>query len=408
MTLSVAHASELKGLATYTHLNEPLYIAGIYAEAGKTTPQQWTDAEGNRVMEFRFVAERVSPRTFARVFLERVLGNNPNGGADSYQQEMQRLLPFVRQEFQRGDNLKFIAQADNTRLLINGVEQARFSRPGLFNLILNAWIGERLSGQTFYRDLTSPVKDELLAQYNVLIASGERQNWAEQLASSEGDKTPTQVADNSSASSAKKSTAKVATPVEPPVTKSTQVVDTKKSESRATEKKAATKRNNEAKASNTRNTASQKPVEKKETPKPQPKKEVAETKPEPRASQPPAAKKNASELSPLLQDLLDDYLAELKSSIENKASPRPPRTVRKVSKVDLIANVSVDQNGKVTSVSFVGDEFDDAILAAVTEELQRLTTLPKAPDVLPLDTYQVTTKFNFGKCKRPTSVWICF
>lgn len=391
LSSSFAMATELQGLATYTHLNEPLYIAGVYAESGQNSPEKWLQGKGTRTMEFRFVAERVSPRTFARVFLERVLVNNP-GATEAYQEDMQTILMFVRQEYQRADNLKFVASGDSVRLIINGVEQTNIEHQGLFNLILNAWIGERLSGQSFYRDLTGSIQDNLLSEYNVLIASEARQGWAEQLASRLGG-----------------------VPVSEPVTavaqKQSPVVNPPRS---ATTKPTVAQAKPQQKPTTTpletRKQPEVKPAVVETKPTPKPKAKPRSTPPQQVASieKTPNTKSQANALSPLLVDLRDDYLAELKSSIENKAAPRPPRTVRKISKEDLVAEVTVNADGQVVTVNYRGDEFDEAVLAAVTEELQRLTTLPKAPEVLPLKEYTVTTSFSFAKCKRPTSVWICF
>ncbi|NVJ60466.1 MAG: chalcone isomerase family protein [Gammaproteobacteria bacterium] len=374
-------SSELRALSTFVHLNEPIYVAAIYTQENASDPEGWLNSKGNRSMELRFIPARLSSRMFARVFLERILVNNAPDDVASYQSELQQILTFIRQDYRRGDRIRFDAPAKGSLTMkVNGSVVAEIKRPGFFNLLLRGWVGEKLKLQNFYRELVSPVAPALEQEFAELSIADGRQAWAKEMIGNKPSLTDSQVAENS-------------TP-EPKVQSKPKI--TPKKEVEAPKPKPQPKQ------------VVSKPVQKEVT-KPKPavtetKKEVS--KPKEEDEEPPVAQIAA--LNPLLEDLKSDYLIELKNAIETRATPRPPRTLRKVSRDDLVAQVTVNREGQVTNVAYASGDFPDKLKDAVTDELNRLTTLPTPPEVLVEKSYTVETIFNFGKCKRPAAVWICF
>jgi flagellar biosynthesis GTPase FlhF len=425
-------ATELRALAEYTELNIPIFYAALHHSKPIDNPELWYQPEGNRVMEFRFIADRLSVRSFSRSVLERILVTNHESQVNQYQDEIQQFMSLIRQPYVTGDRLIIRNnQGENVVVSVNDVEMLTFDDSGVFNLFLNMWLGEKLRSQSFYRDLTAPPSPELIAQYANVKTSSQRMAWAQSLkqalfsnttavASNDNDRSDSTEAKSSKTANQRSEVAK-ANPKAKPTSDSAKVLAKSETKTRSTSANQ-TKSNNKTvtqaepkanpKPSRQENSVNESRGEKAHAESSRKasaadsseQQSVAKTVP---ANKPEKAPQS-TKLSPLLQELKNDYLADLQEKIRLSANPRPPITVRKVPQQDIEVEVTVLNDGTVDKVTFKDDTASDDLKSAITYEVSRLKSLPKPPELLNTSSNTVVVSFNFAKCRRTPSAWLCF
>ncbi len=382
-------SDNLQALAEFKTLSIPLYYASIYQDSQVTAPVQYLDNRANRSLEYRFIADQHSARTFSRIFLERIMANNDRSHLSHYAEDIQQLVQLLRHSYKTGDRIQ-VHYTPNAAIIvtINNTEVARFEKTGLFNILINAWLGENLSSETFYRELTGPVMPDTLSNFRALKLEQQRQVWAASLQPQvEANQEVASASVPPTKTTSSKKTKKKVEPVKPkePVTRTAidSVAD------KIAEKPNIEPRQSTPEVHETVTTVQQSVVD---TP----------------SQQPILTDEQKTAIDTLLTNLELEFAEELKESIHRKTNLRPPLRLRKIGKQDLLVSITVDASGAVSNITMKDNPHGELMAEHALEELNKLDSLPQLPKLLEKKNYTVDINFNFAKCKRTPSAWLCF
>ncbi|WP_144395232.1 chalcone isomerase family protein [Pleionea sediminis] len=390
--LTWAKQSDLQALARFEKLSTPIYYAAIYMDTKANSTPELLDNTKARMMEYRFIDDILSSRTFSRIFLERIVANNDREFLSHHIADIRQLVELIRQEYKKGDRIQVVYEPSKpVIIMINNAVVAEFQQQGFFNVLMNSWVGNTLNSETFIKQLIAEPNKDALKKFNRLELDSRRSRWAKSLPTLKPDTNEKQIAQSDTTEKPK--------PVKREVTKKTSS-NTKKEQPK--KKQVASKPVNK-----TVNKPVKKPVKK------DPPKQIAKTTPQVKKQVTAKPKENKGSarteaMNSLLRELQNEYLEELKDSIVKKANIRPPLKMRRIGREDLVASVSLNKNGDVRSVTLDDNPHGDRMAKVVIDELSNLSDLPKPPPLLEEARFTVSVTFNFGKCKRTPSAWLCF
>lgn len=156
------------GMAEFTELRRPYYIAALYAEEQVTNPDLMLVTQGRRRMEMRVTAESWRARRFSTQWTQAVLINNDPNVLLNFDDTFVQFNNLVDDAFVRGDIIVIDAFKDGTsKVWVGGVEAMSVKTPGFLELLLSKWIGQRPPSSEFKRDIlggqTAPGVEALFA-----------------------------------------------------------------------------------------------------------------------------------------------------------------------------------------------------------------------------------------------------
>lgn len=168
----------LAGLGLHQETGRNIYLGGIYLEREGPTPQNLTEADGERIMEYRVIARRTSIRSLLGGMLlqsEVATGNPPDQATADF---VDRILSAVNSSLYAGDSLEIrLTAQDKTIAMLNGVELVRVSQKSVADYLLMGWVGERGPSTSFRQNLTADQVDpSLLSELEATTYSAKRKN----------------------------------------------------------------------------------------------------------------------------------------------------------------------------------------------------------------------------------------
>lgn len=377
---SLLRAQVSQGYGIYSEGSSQLYIGSLIAPAGPNGPD--LNSVKIKRIELTILVDRMSHRRLKRHFLHRTSINNSQQVIRTNSDEFEYFLSWLNQPFLRGDRLEISQQDREFRFTVNDKLVGAFYSKPLFNILLNAWIGETPPSISFKRHILGQEPNfEAQDMYTELRFSQSRSNIANILkkesleiikskekitgkklnvsligASAVISKVPTM--------SAKKSTAQQTTPKKPIVKKKTasKIKPTKKP-------KQIVKTQPKPKA-----TAKPQPkVVKIATPKPVRIKPRIKSTPKPLTPEEIAAQERIRR---------ENYITTLREHIfehlkygRNSIPPRYNDTLR--------ANISVSRDGKLVSLKFSEQSIFTAINRDIKRSVRRAQPFPTIPKDIP-------------------------
>lgn len=165
---------QLNGLAVQSELRSDWFINGLYLSSKADSADAILSDIGPKRMELKVLADNLSGRRLKRLWIERIRSNNPPSDVLAKAKEVRKFAAVVGQNLEKNDVLTIDYLNDTTVVSINGSQQAKFSG-GLFNLVLNTWVGT-LPPSNEYKSaiLGKSSFDSLLSRYTNISPSSAR------------------------------------------------------------------------------------------------------------------------------------------------------------------------------------------------------------------------------------------
>ncbi len=146
---------QLHGMAEYTQLKRPFYIASLYSTWPKASGDILLQLTGRKRMALK-VTERWTARTFVGQWTQGMLINGREGAANRLAKEFEVFNNLPLNNFIPGDEILIDTYpSGKTAITINGTVAATFNEAEFFELLLGAWIGPKPPTTQFKQDILS-------------------------------------------------------------------------------------------------------------------------------------------------------------------------------------------------------------------------------------------------------------
>jgi protein TonB len=144
----------LNGIASYEKLRKEHYLAALYLEEPSNFPDYVLAMPGKKVMDIRITIDDWSTRSFTSAWTEAMLINNSGAAQNKNKEFIMEFGKLLKDDLKKGDRL-LIAYTPNigSSIVLNGTTLLTTSDDGVFNLLLNTWIGPRPYSSDFKKDL---------------------------------------------------------------------------------------------------------------------------------------------------------------------------------------------------------------------------------------------------------------
>lgn len=172
----------LLGMAGFSELNRPYYIAALYSDAPSSDAELILQTNGRRRMEIRVEATRWSPRRFSQQWTQAVLINNDQALLQKFDDNFVQFNSLLDEPFLRGDHIVVDSFVDgSSSVSVNGVKAFDVARPGFLELLLAKWIGARPPSTDFKNSILGGGALALESEFVALQPSADRvakvQRW---------------------------------------------------------------------------------------------------------------------------------------------------------------------------------------------------------------------------------------
>lgn len=167
----------LNGLAESVELNKERFIAGLYTTNPSSDVNDLLRNDGQRRMELRITANRLSARALSNMWIEGMAINNPSSQLRTESESLSQLVNMIRKSLVQGDILQFDAQAGNgMTVTLNGIQLGRINSDDFFSMVLRTWIGNVPLSSDFKDKLlgAGDVNSDLRSRYEALSPSPQR------------------------------------------------------------------------------------------------------------------------------------------------------------------------------------------------------------------------------------------
>jgi TonB family protein len=121
-----------------------VYLAQLYLEQAASEAEAILASDGRKTMVMTVNAERWSPRAFSRQWSRALITNNDMAQLQQFDREVIQFNDLLGGNLQRGDQLVIARDGSGATVAsVNGQQVMTIEKPGFFELVLAAWIGDR-------------------------------------------------------------------------------------------------------------------------------------------------------------------------------------------------------------------------------------------------------------------------
>ncbi|MBX2857873.1 MAG: TonB family protein [Cellvibrionaceae bacterium] len=166
----------LNGLAVHSELGKEQFIAGLYSSTLSSSAKDILLDQGEKRIEVKIVAERLSSRRFKRLWIEGMAINASAKELAIHSQSMANFSNFLKVKLATGDVFTVDRTAKNTQVSLNGSKLGTIADNTFFDVLLRTWIGPVPLSSDFRSNLLTQGKlnSGLKARYNRIQTSEER------------------------------------------------------------------------------------------------------------------------------------------------------------------------------------------------------------------------------------------
>ncbi len=166
----------LNGLAVHSELGKERFIAGLSVSSLSNQPRSILIAQEDKRIQVRILADRVSARSFKRMWIEGMAINASSAELTDNAQNMADFSNMLKMKLVAGDIFTVDRRGDSVYVILNGVTLGEISDTGFFDLILRTWIGPVPLSSDFRSGLLSAgnIDAALLARFDATVPSDER------------------------------------------------------------------------------------------------------------------------------------------------------------------------------------------------------------------------------------------
>lgn len=166
----------LNGMAVFSELKRPVYLAGLYLESAQSDAQLIIDSDEGKAMELTVTAERWSSRRFSEQMSKALLINTDIEVLKQYDVQVIEFTGVIKDSLEQGDKVIIRrGKKGETIVYVNGTRMLKLDKPGFFEMVLGVWIGNRPPSSDFKAKLLSRRTDpQMMDLYATLGPSPER------------------------------------------------------------------------------------------------------------------------------------------------------------------------------------------------------------------------------------------
>jgi len=375
-TMTVAAAPRLNGLSVHSELGKESFIAALFAETLSDNARSILISNEDKRVQVRIIADRVSARSFKRMWIEGMAINASSEELTENAQYMADFSNMIKIKLTKGDIFTIERSSDSVNVVLNGISLGQINSPGFFDLLLRTWIGPVPLSSDFRDSLLSAgnLDPALLARFDATVPTDERIAAVERVIKSRPTPEP-KIAAVPPVQSNPKPKVTVVAPVVPalPV--------------KAPEPTIAkpTKPTGSSEPSTTVAAATPKPT-------PEPKMATAPTLPPKPEAKPPAS---VSQTALLDADMLEEdeedldftaesllaqqlYIAELKRW-SYKYLTYPRRALERSWEGNVRLSITIDRSGEVTDLVIIEEAKHGTLTKAAEKAVRKASPFPAVP-----------------------------
>ncbi len=171
-SLFFSHSShaDLNGMSVFDTFGKDKYIAALYLDAPTDSSESAMQQSDSAVMEFLIVDRSISRRGMARLWAESVSINADDEQLEKHASELAAMTNLIKGRLVTGDKLRVKNTIEGIALELNDVALGEIESQGLFDLLLQTWIGEVPPSTKFREQLLAAgqINSDLLSRFNAL------------------------------------------------------------------------------------------------------------------------------------------------------------------------------------------------------------------------------------------------
>jgi protein TonB len=167
----------LNGVAESIELNKERFIAALYTSNPSANADDLLRNNGERRMQLKITADRLSAKAINNMWIEGMAINNPSSSLRAESESLSQLVNMVRKSLYRGDTLTFDTQPGaGVTVTLNGVGLGKIPSEDFFSMVLRTWIGNVPLSSEFKKNLLAGGKpnDDLRGRFATLAPTQER------------------------------------------------------------------------------------------------------------------------------------------------------------------------------------------------------------------------------------------
>lgn len=134
--------SALNGMAILNNFGKEKYIAALYVDTPTTSPESVSLPNNSAAMEFLIIDRSISKRSMARLWAESLAINADYSQLEKYADDFAALTSLIKGRLVTGDKLRIKNTETGVELTLNDIALGSVQSDGLFELLLQTWIGE--------------------------------------------------------------------------------------------------------------------------------------------------------------------------------------------------------------------------------------------------------------------------
>lgn len=174
--LSVSANAALNGMSVYESFGKERYIAALYLDQPTTDATTALGVNTNAVMEYKIVSDRISARSMSRLWIEAVSINAKPDDLEFYANDLVALTSMIKGRLIPGDILRITNTETGIAVEINGMPLGTVESRGLFQLLMQTWIGPVPPSTHFKEQILAAgdISTDLKSRYDSLSATPAR------------------------------------------------------------------------------------------------------------------------------------------------------------------------------------------------------------------------------------------
>ncbi|WP_075188353.1 TonB family protein [Teredinibacter haidensis] len=176
VALNVHAATSLNGLSIHSQLGKEQFIAALSVTSLSSSSSQILMAPEDKQIQVRILANRLSARSFKRMWIEGMAINASSAELTANAQYMADFSNMLKVKLIAGDIFTIRRKDDSVQVILNGIDLGEIQSSEFFNLLLRTWIGP-VPLSSGFRDgllVAGNVDSELLARFDATVPSDER------------------------------------------------------------------------------------------------------------------------------------------------------------------------------------------------------------------------------------------
>ena len=177
----ISTAETSGGYALYNEEDEDVYVAALKIPR-KATGHADLESNEAKQLELKVLKNRISHRWLKRHFTHRISINNDQQVTESNSDALEYILMWINQPLKRGDHLVLRQDGSVFAFQINGKIVGKVKSNDIFDIILNAWVGEAPPTLQFKRQILGvQASRDPQEKYDTLVFNSERSNIAQDI-----------------------------------------------------------------------------------------------------------------------------------------------------------------------------------------------------------------------------------